>query len=110
MRGRRSTRPEAGATPVPSGQRLAADRRRGEVDADLARTYGPILETHANFPERTNVQFLEVLDRKNLRIEIRERGAGCTLASGSSSCAAAAVARKRGWCAAAIVVHMPGGR
>jgi len=50
-----------------------------------------------------------VLDRGNIRIEIWERGAGYTLASGSSSCAAAAVVRKLGLCDGEITVHMPGG-
>lgn len=81
-----------------------------EVSADLARRYGPVLETHPNFPRRTNVQFVRVLDRANLRIEIWERGAGYTLASGSSSCAAAAVARRLGLVDADVAVHMPGGR
>ncbi|MEC7540552.1 MAG: diaminopimelate epimerase, partial [SAR324 cluster bacterium] len=58
---------------------------------------------------RANVQFLEVLDRKTIRIEIWERGAGYTLASGSSSSAAAAVARKLGLCDEQIEVQMPGG-
>lgn len=62
------------------------------------------------FPNRTNVQFLKVLDRSNIQIEIWERGAGYTLASGSSSCAAAAVARKLGLCDSQITVHVPGGR
>ncbi|OLE25948.1 MAG: diaminopimelate epimerase, partial [Cyanobacteria bacterium 13_1_40CM_2_61_4] len=54
-----------------------------EISAELARQYGPLLETDARFPKRTNVQFLKVLDRKNIQIEIWERGAGNTLASGS---------------------------
>jgi diaminopimelate epimerase len=80
-----------------------------EVSAGLAKEYGPVLEVHPLFPRRTNVQFLQVLDRKNLRIEIWERGAGYTLASGSSSSASAAVARKLGLCDSAVTVHMPGG-
>jgi len=81
-----------------------------EISAELARQYGPLLETDARFPKRTNVQFLKVLDRKNIQIEIWERGAGNTLASGSSSSAAAAVAHKLGLCDASITVHMPGGK
>jgi diaminopimelate epimerase len=77
---------------------------------ELAKNYGPILEVHPLFPNRTNVQFLKVLDRNNIRIEIWERGAGYTLASGSSSSAAAAVARKLGLCDSPITVHMPGGQ
>jgi diaminopimelate epimerase len=80
-----------------------------EVSAELARTYGPHLEVEPRFPRRTNVQFLQVLDRANLRIEIWERGAGYTLASGSSSSASAAVARRLGLVDAAVSVHMPGG-
>ena len=81
-----------------------------EVSADLAHRYGPHLETHPNFPRKTNVQFLQVLDRRNIRIEIWERGAGYTLASGSSSSAAAAVAHRLGLVDRELTVHMPGGR
>ncbi len=81
-----------------------------EINADLARQYGPLLEVHPNFPNRTNVQFLKVLDRANIQIEIWERGAGYTLASGSSSSAAASVAHKLGLCDRSITVHMPGGK
>lgn len=80
------------------------------VSAELAHRYGPHLETHANFPRKTNVQFLQVLDRNNIRIEIWERGAGYTLASGSSSSAAAAVAHRLGLVDREITVHMPGGQ
>lgn len=79
------------------------------ISPELAHRYGPLLETHKNFPNRTNVQFLKVLSRKAIQIEIWERGAGYTLASGSSSCAAAAVAHKMGACDAEITVNMPGG-
>lgn len=80
-----------------------------EVSAELAHKYGSALETHPNFPRKTNVQFLQVLDRKNIRIEIWERGAGYTLASGSSSSAAASVAHKLGLVDSEVTVHMPGG-
>jgi diaminopimelate epimerase len=80
-----------------------------EVTAELAKQYGPALEVHPFFPNRTNVQFMRVLDRNNIQIEIWERGAGYTLASGSSSSAAAAVAHKLGLCGPSISVHMPGG-
>jgi len=81
-----------------------------EISAEMAREFGPQLEVHANFPRRTNAQFLKVLDRANIQIEIWERGAGYTLASGSSSSAAAAVAHKLGLCDGSITVHMPGGK
>jgi diaminopimelate epimerase len=82
---------------------------RTRVSAAEARALGPRLEHHALFPHRTNVQFVEVRDRRTLRIEIWERGAGYTLASGSSSCAAAAVAHRLGLVDAAVRVQMPGG-
>ena len=80
-----------------------------EISADLAHRYGPSFETHSAFPQRTNVQFMQIIDRQNIRIEIWERGAGYTLASGSSSSAAAAVARKLGLVDDQLTVHMPGG-
>jgi diaminopimelate epimerase len=64
---------------------------------------------HPLFPQRTNVQLVQVIDRATLRIEIWERGAGYTLASGSSSCAAAAVAHRLGLVDAEVTVQMPGG-
>jgi len=76
----------------------------------MARRYGPAIETDPRFPNRTNVQFLEVMDRNNIRIEIWERGAGYTLASGSSGTAAAAVALRLGLCDPEITVNMPGGQ
>jgi diaminopimelate epimerase len=80
-----------------------------EISAKLAHEFGPLLETHPHFPNRTNVQFLKILDRANIQIEIWERGAGYTLASGSSSSAAAAVAHRLGLVDHKISVHMPGG-
>jgi len=80
-----------------------------EISAEMTRTYGPHIETHPSFPRRTNVQFMQVMDRANIRIEIWERGAGYTLASGSSSSASAAVARKLGLVDSSVTVHMPGG-
>lgn len=79
------------------------------VSPKIARQFGPMIETDPRFPHRTNVQFLDVIDRHNIRIEIWERGAGYTLASGSSSTAAAAVAYKLDLCDQDITVHMPGG-
>ena len=82
---------------------------RQEVSQAEASSLGPLIETDSRFPNRTNVQFMQVLDRSNIRIEIWERGAGYTLASGSSSCASAAVAKRLGLCDSAITVHMSGG-
>jgi diaminopimelate epimerase len=80
------------------------------VTPQVAHRLGPLIENHPLFPRRTNVQFLEIVDRHNLRIQIWERGAGYTLASGSSSCAASAAAHRLGLCEANVTVHNPGGQ
>jgi diaminopimelate epimerase len=81
-----------------------------DVSEKLARTIGPDIENHSLFPNRINMQLLKVIDRNTIQIEIWERGAGYTLASGSSSSAAAAVAHKMGYCEKNITVLMPGGK
>ena len=81
-----------------------------QVSAEIARKWGSAIENDPRFPNRINVQFMQIIDRANIRIEIWERGAGYTLASGSSSSAAAAVAYRFGLCDRQITVHMPGGR
>ena len=70
---------------------------------------GPHLERHASFPERTNVQLFEVLDRGRVRIEIWERGAGYTLASGTSASAVVAACMRAGLVDDHVTVVMPGG-
>jgi len=79
------------------------------ISPERAKEDGAAIEVHEAFPNRTNVQFLKPMDRNNIQIEIWERGAGYTLASGSSSSAAAAVAHRIGLCDRDITVHMPGG-
>jgi len=79
------------------------------VTENMARTLGPHVEADPRFLNRTNVQLLEVIDRLNIRIQIWERGAGYTLASGSSASAAAAAAKRLGRCDGLVTVHMPGG-
>jgi diaminopimelate epimerase len=80
---------------------------------DLAATdvmrLGPLIERHAAFPDRTNVQFAHVRSRREIQIRIWERGAGHTLASGTSSCAVAAAAQRLGLVDRDVVVTMPGG-
>jgi diaminopimelate epimerase len=70
---------------------------------------GPILENNPAFPEKTNVEFAHVWGQNDIGIEIWERGAGYTLASGSGSCGVFAVARRLGKCAPSARIHMPGG-
>jgi diaminopimelate epimerase len=70
---------------------------------------GPHLEVHPAFPERTNVQLCEPIDRARVRAEIWERGAGYTLASGTSASAVAAACMRRGLVDDSVIVDMPGG-
>jgi diaminopimelate epimerase len=70
---------------------------------------GPHLERHPAFPERTNVQLCQVMDRARVRAEIWERGAGYTLASGTSASAVAAACMRRGLVDGKVTVQMPGG-
>jgi diaminopimelate epimerase len=79
------------------------------ISEQKARQLGPLIEYHDMFPNRINMQLLKVIDRNNIEIRIWERGAGYTLASGSSSCAAAGAAHKLGFVDNRINVNMPGG-
>jgi len=81
-----------------------------EVTEEKAKELGPEVENHNMFPNRINMQLLKVIDRANIEIRIWERGAGYTLASGSSSCAAAGAAYKLGMVDNKINVKMPGGK
>ncbi len=80
----------------------------GEVSQANACRLGPKIERHPEFPERVNVLLVEVIDRRRIRIEIWERGAGYTPASGSSS-AAAAACKRLGLVDDRVTVQMPGG-
>jgi diaminopimelate epimerase len=71
--------------------------------------FGAAHEHHPLFPERTNVELAQVLDRETIRLRIWERGAGVTLASGSCSCAAAVAAARRGLTGRRVRVHVDGG-
>jgi diaminopimelate epimerase len=73
------------------------------------RDLGKKLEVHEKFPEKTNVIFLKVLDRKNLEIKIWERGAGETSASGTCSTAAAILCAFTNKTEREVAVHSEGG-
>ncbi len=79
------------------------------VNKERCLELGPHLERHPAFPERTNVQLCEVVDRTRVRAEIWERGAGYTLASGTSASAVAAACMRRGLVDDHVTVSMPGG-
>ncbi len=70
---------------------------------------GPPLENHPLFPERINVEFIEVLDRKNVRMRVWERGAGETQACGTGACAVACVTARLGLTERDVNIHLLGG-
>ena len=59
---------------------------------------GPLFEHHSLFPERTNTEFVRVVDRNTLKMRVYERGNGETLACGTGACAAVAAAVENGYC------------
>src|SRR6056297_1766236 len=75
---------------------------------DLA-AHGPEVEHHPLFPDRTNVQFAHVIGPDHLRMRVWERGTGVTLASGSSSCAVAVAAARRGLTGRSVTIDLDGG-
>ena len=70
---------------------------------------GPKIENHPHFPKRINVQLAEPISRSRVRALIWERGAGHTLASGTSSCAVAAACVDRGLTDSPVTIEMEGG-
>src|SRR5215470_13081133 len=78
-------------------------------DEASARRWGPLVENHPQFPRRTNVQLIQPIDRGAVRALIWERGAGWTMASGTSSCAVAAACVRAGLTDRRVRVVMPGG-
>ncbi len=79
------------------------------LDEETLGIVGPLVERHALFPRRTNMQIMQVVDRQTVRALIWERGAGRTESSGSSACAVAATAVRAGLTDRAVKVVMPGG-
>ncbi|WP_235203541.1 diaminopimelate epimerase [Candidatus Magnetobacterium casense] len=81
-----------------------------DVDGFPVARYGPLIETHKLFPNRTNVEFIEVLSRTEVRMRVWERGAGETLACGTGACAVAVATSIKGLTDRAVTVHLRGGK
>lgn len=79
------------------------------LDVNEIKKYGPYIENNKMFPNRTNVQFVKVLSRDTVEVLIWERGAGFTLASGTSSCAVVSVLRKKNLVDHKVKVKLLGG-
>lgn len=82
---------------------------KDELDDKEIKIFGPQIENHPMFPNRINVQFARVVSPGEVEVIIWERGAGWTLASGSSSCAVASVMVKKGLTERNLNIKMPGG-
>jgi diaminopimelate epimerase len=78
-------------------------------DVKEVMKYGPLIENHSLFPNKINVQFVKKISDTEVEILIWERGAGYTLASGTSSCAVACIMYKKGITGNNISIKMPGG-
>jgi diaminopimelate epimerase len=81
-----------------------------ELNIEEIKKYGTFIENYHMFPNRINVQFAKIINRKEVEVLIWERGAGFTLASGSSSCAVASVLRKKGLIDSSVTIKMLGGQ
>ena len=79
------------------------------ADGSLERL-GAKIESHADFPERVNAGFLEVVDSSLAKLRVFERGVGETLACGSGACAAVVYGRLMGWFSSRVTEELPGGR
>lgn len=71
--------------------------------------YGPIIENNDIFPERTNVEFVEIIDNKNIKMRVWERGAKETLACGTGACASSVICNLEGLVENDVDVHLLGG-
>jgi diaminopimelate epimerase len=94
-------------TPVSVGNPHAVIRR--DPAPDELRRLGPLVENHARFPQRTNVQLVRVDSDREATVGGGERGAGETRSSGTSACAVAGAAVANGWCKSPVTVHLAGG-
>lgn len=81
-----------------------------DIDTADVATLGPQLESHARFPRRVNVNFMQIIDRGSIRLRVFERGVGETRACGSGACATVAIAHRQGLLDDRVVVELPGGK
>jgi diaminopimelate epimerase len=79
------------------------------IDESPVEYIGPLIENNSAFPKRTNVGFVQVLSKAELRVRVWERGCGETLACGTGTCAAVAAANKLGKVGNKVTVHVIGG-
>jgi len=84
--------------------------RVDDVDTAPVERLGPLIEPHADFPQRVNVGFMQVVDEARIRLRVFERGVGETLACGTGACAAVVYGISRNWLQDTVTVELPGGK
>lgn len=80
-----------------------------DVDKVEIEKTGPLFETHKMFPRKTNTEFLQVIDSKNIKMRVWERGAGETWACGTGACASAVASVLNGKADRDVTIHLRGG-
>lgn len=80
-----------------------------DIDTFNIKKYGPLIENNEIFPERINTEFLEIIDKNNIKMRVWERGSGETLACGTGACAAAITSYLNGYTNNKVTVHLKGG-
>ena len=81
-----------------------------DVDKVNIEKYGPAIENNPIFPNRTNVEFVQIIDKNNIKVRVWERGAGETLACGTGACAATVASGLNGYTDETVTVELPGGK
>lgn len=81
-----------------------------EDTKELALKYGREIETHELFPEKTNVEFIKIISREEINLDVWERGCAITLACGTGACASVTAAILNGLCDSEVKVNLPGGQ
>ena len=71
---------------------------------------GPVIESNPIFPNRTNVEFVQIIDKNNIRVRVWERGVGETFACGTGACAAVVASGLNGYTDEIVNVSLPGGK
>ncbi|MBR1425506.1 diaminopimelate epimerase [bacterium] len=80
-----------------------------ENTLDMAKKYGPDIEHHPYFPEKTNVEFVKILSRNEIELSVYERGCGITLACGTGACATVVASVLNNLTEGNVKVNLPGG-
>jgi len=80
-----------------------------EIDKYSLEKWGPLLENHSIFPEKTNVEFIKIIKEDEILMKVWERGSGITLACGTGATASVVAGIKNGLLGNKVLVHLPGG-